>query len=199
VIAGVDQGGDGQPAAGGLSREDDALIADSPAAARCDVHGQPLWASIGYALPALLGACLARSRRRGILLLGDGAAQMTIQELSTALRSRIPAVVIVVDNDGYTVERAIHGPTQLYNDVARWDWTSAPALFGAGCDWAAVCVTTVGELDQALAAASASKLTLIQAVVPYGRARTAGNDRQGSQQRQRPAGELGRFTALMLS
>jgi alpha-keto-acid decarboxylase len=72
----------------------------------------------------------------------------------------------VVDNDGYTVERAIHGPTQPYNDIARWDWTNAPALFGADCDWAAVRVTTVGELDQALAAASASKLTLIQAVVP---------------------------------
>jgi alpha-keto-acid decarboxylase len=128
--------------------------------------GQPLWASIGYTLPALLGACLARPQRRGILLIGDGAAQTTIQELSTALHSGISAVVIVVDNDGYTVERAIHGPTQPYNDIARWDWTNAPALFGADCDWAAVRATTVGELDQALAAASAHRLTLIQAVVP---------------------------------
>jgi alpha-keto-acid decarboxylase len=128
--------------------------------------GQPLWASIGYTLPALLGACLATSQRRGILLIGDGAAQTTIQELSTALHSGISAVVIVVDNDGYTVERAIHGPTQPCNDIPRWDWTSAPALFGADCDWTAVRVTTVGELDQALAAASARKLTLIQAVVP---------------------------------
>jgi alpha-keto-acid decarboxylase len=82
------------------------------------------------------------------------------------LHSGISAVVIVVDNDGYTVERAIHGPAQPYNDIARWDWTNAPALFGADRDCAAVQVTTTGELDQALAAASASKLTLIQAVVP---------------------------------
>jgi TPP-dependent 2-oxoacid decarboxylase len=45
--------------------------------------GQPLRASIGYTLPALLGACLAVPQRRGILLIGDGAAQMTAQELST--------------------------------------------------------------------------------------------------------------------
>jgi TPP-dependent 2-oxoacid decarboxylase len=128
--------------------------------------GQPLWASIGYTLPALLGACLASPQRRGILLIGDGAAQMTVQELSTIVHSGISATVIVVDNDGYTVERAIHGPEQPYNDIARWDWTNAPAFFGAGRDCAAVRVTTVGELDQTLAAASASKLTLIQAVVP---------------------------------
>ena len=49
--------------------------------------GQPLWAAIGYTLPALLGACLACPDRRGILLIGDGAAQMTGQELSTILRA----------------------------------------------------------------------------------------------------------------
>ena len=128
--------------------------------------GQPLWASIGYTLPALLGACLAGPQRRGILLIGDGAAQMTVQELSTILHSGISAVVIVVDNEGYTVERAIHGPTQPYNDIARWNWTSAPALFGAERDCAAARVTTAGELDQALAVAAAGRLTLIQAVVP---------------------------------
>ena len=128
--------------------------------------GQPLWASIGYTLPALLGACLAQPQRRGILLIGDGAAQMTVQELSTIVHSGISAVIVVVDNDGYTVERAIHGPTQPYNDIARWNWTQAPALFGAGSDCAAVRVTTAGELDLALAAAAASRCLLIQAVVP---------------------------------
>ena len=34
--------------------------------------GQPLWASIGYTLPALLGACIAAPGRRGVLLIGDG-------------------------------------------------------------------------------------------------------------------------------
>jgi alpha-keto-acid decarboxylase len=84
--------------------------------------GQPLWASIGFALPALLGACEASPGRRGVLLTGDGAAQMTVQELSTIVRRGLDATIIVVDNDGYTVERAIHGPEEPYNDIARWDW-----------------------------------------------------------------------------
>ncbi len=130
--------------------------------------GQPLWASIGYTLPALLGACLASPGRRGILLIGDGAGQLTVQELSTILRAGLSPVVVVVDNAGYTVERAIHGADQSYNDIAEWDWTAAPALFAPGRVSVARRVTTAGELDQALRAAAASpgELALIQAVVP---------------------------------
>ena len=80
--------------------------------------GQPLWASIGYTVPALLGAMLAAPGRRGVLLVGDGAAQMTVSELSTLLRLRLSPTVVVVDNDGYTVERAIHGPDAPYNDIS---------------------------------------------------------------------------------
>ncbi|HEX4094794.1 MAG TPA: thiamine pyrophosphate-binding protein [Trebonia sp.] len=133
--------------------------------------GQPLWAAIGYTLPALLGACLACPGRRGILLIGDGAAQMTAPELSTILRAGLSAVVIVVDNDGYTIERAIHGADQPYNDIAHWDWTAAPALFGSGRVGLARRVVTVGELDAALAAAQSATagpggVALIQPVVP---------------------------------
>jgi alpha-keto-acid decarboxylase len=132
--------------------------------------GQPLWASIGYALPALLGACLAAPGRRGVLLIGDGAAQMTIQELSTVFRSGLAPVVVVLDNDGYTVERAIHGPDEPYNDIARWDWTLAPSLFAPNPSRSPLVAraTTVGELQAALdtALAAPDRLSLIQAVVP---------------------------------
>jgi TPP-dependent 2-oxoacid decarboxylase len=129
--------------------------------------GQPLWAAIGYTLPALLGACLACPDRRGVLLIGDGAAQMTGQELSTILRAGLSPVVIVVDNDGYTIERAIHGADQPYNDIAHWDWTAAPALFGSGRVGVARRVFTAGELDEALAEADQpGQPALIQAVVP---------------------------------
>jgi indolepyruvate decarboxylase len=129
--------------------------------------GQPLWASIGYSLPALLGACLAAPGRRGVLLIGDGAAQLTAQELSTILRAGLSPVVIVVDNDGYTIERAIHGAEQAYNDIAAWDWTAAPALFGSGRVSVARRVTTAGELDQALDAADeAGAPAIIQAALP---------------------------------
>ena len=130
--------------------------------------GQPLWASIGYTLPALLGACTACPGRRGVLLIGDGAAQMAVQELSSVLRAGLHAIVIVVDNDGYTVERAIHGPEAPYNDIAGWEWTRLPAVFAPSTDACAYRVGTVGELITALGAANraATGLTLIQAVVP---------------------------------
>jgi TPP-dependent 2-oxoacid decarboxylase len=130
--------------------------------------GQPLWASIGYTLPALVGACLAAPGRRGVLLVGDGAAQMTVQELSTLIRERIPAVVIIVDNDGYTVERAIHGAEQPYNDIARWDWRALVASFSP--DDAFVSshqATTATALNVALEQARACEgVSLIQAIVP---------------------------------
>ncbi|HTY97150.1 MAG TPA: thiamine pyrophosphate-binding protein [Solirubrobacteraceae bacterium] len=130
--------------------------------------GQPLWASIGYTLPALLGACLARPASRGVLLIGDGAAQMTVQELSTVVREGIAPLVVVVDNDGYTVERAIHGPDQPYNDIARWDWTSALSTFAPGHACLSARVGSVAELRAALAEAESrpQRPAIIQAVVP---------------------------------
>ncbi len=127
--------------------------------------GQPLWASIGYSLPAMLGAGLAEPTRRTVLLIGDGAGQMTVQELSTIARHRLNAVVVVVDNDGYTVERAIHGPDQPYNDIAHWDWTKLPAAFSATTPVAAFRATTPAEFDAAWSG-SGPGLTVIQAVVP---------------------------------
>ena len=130
--------------------------------------GQPLWASIGYSLPALLGACIAQPGRHGVLLVGDGAAQMTVQELSTLARERISATVIVVDNDGYTVERAIHGPQERYNDIARWDWGALmTALAPGNPDVTTRRAADVVALADALAdAREARGLTLIEAVVP---------------------------------
>ncbi|MDF2978357.1 MAG: thiamine pyrophosphate protein binding domain protein [Actinomycetospora sp.] len=132
--------------------------------------GQPLWASIGYTMPALLGTCTACPGHRGVLLIGDGAAQMTATELATVLRERIPAVIVVVDNDGYTVERAIHGPDEPYNDITPWDWPLLVKALGGGDHVAAARVTTVGALRAALADADAhpQRVTLVQAVVPRG-------------------------------
>jgi alpha-keto-acid decarboxylase len=129
--------------------------------------GQPLWASIGYTLPALLGACLAEPERRGVLLIGDGAAQMTVQELSTIFRLGVAAVVIVLDNDGYTVERAIHGPDQPYNDIANWDWTMAPEFLAPQHRAAVFQVTSRRQIDEALESAerNARGTSIIQAVV----------------------------------
>jgi indolepyruvate decarboxylase len=114
---------------------------------------QPVWGSIGYSLPALLGAQLADPARRGLLLIGDGAAQMTIQELGTIGRHRLTPVIILVNNDGYTVERALHEPRAVYNDIAPWRWSDLPAALGVPAPLV-LTARTVDELDQSLATAA---------------------------------------------
>ena len=82
---------------------------------------QPLWGSIGFTLPAAYGAQIAAAERRVVLIVGDGAAQLTIQELGSMLRDKQRPLILLLNNEGYTVERAIHGPEQRYNDIALWD------------------------------------------------------------------------------
>lgn len=129
--------------------------------------GQPLWAAIGFTLPAILGAGLARPERRPVLLIGDGAAQLTAAELGTLVRRRVPAIIVVVDNAGYTVERVIHGLHAAYNDIATWDWTALLTAVDPSGSSTGVRASTVDELRAALAAArERDTLTLIQATVP---------------------------------
>ena len=129
--------------------------------------GQPLWGSIGYTLPAALGAGVAHPDRRTVLLIGDGAAQLTVQELGTFSREGLSPVIVVVNNDGYTVERAIHGETAPYNDIVGWKWTDIPNALGVA-DHLAFRVHTYGELDDALTAAAEhrDRMVLVEVVLP---------------------------------
>ncbi|MGL6236396.1 MAG: alpha-keto acid decarboxylase family protein [Segniliparus sp.] len=142
-------------------------LATHPLPAGVTFIGQPLWASIGYTLPAALGAGLACPDRRVVLLIGDGSAQLTAQELSVVLRHGLNPVVVVVDNDGYTVERAIHGAEQHYNDIDHWDYAKLLSAFEPTTDPLALRVDTVGGLRAAIekAGAAQDRLVLIEAVV----------------------------------
>lgn len=101
-----------------------------------------LWLSIGYMLPAAVGAALAQrelqqsssvpASARTILFEGDGSLQMTVQAISDVLRNNVQNLTIfVLNNDGYTIERWIHGMKATYNDVPMWRYTDAPHFFGA--------------------------------------------------------------------
>lgn len=67
-------------------------------------HMQMIYASIGWSLPAVLGSQLAQTRGRSVLMIGDGALQMTVQELSTLIRIRSNAIIFIFNNLGYRVE-----------------------------------------------------------------------------------------------
>lgn len=71
---------------------------------------------------------------RTILFVGDGSLQMTIQSISDTIRNRIPLTIFLINNDGYTIERFIHGMRAPYNDIQPWRYLLAPQYFGANMD-----------------------------------------------------------------
>ncbi len=58
-------------------------------------------ASMGYDLPAAIGAAFARPGKRVICIAGDGSIQMNIQELQTVVHHRLPLKIFVLNNSGY--------------------------------------------------------------------------------------------------
>jgi len=118
-------------------------------------------------LPAAVGAAVAHPERRTVLLIGDGAAQLTVQELGTFSREGLSPVIVVVNNDGYTVERAIHGKTAPYNDIVSWTWTEIPRALGV-TDHLAFRAQTYGELDDAFTAAAENqdRMVFVEVVLP---------------------------------
>lgn len=58
-------------------------------------------ASMGFGVPATIGACLAGNRRRTVCVNGDGGFQMNIQELETIHRLNLPIKIFVLNNQGY--------------------------------------------------------------------------------------------------
>ncbi|KAJ5155592.1 Pyruvate decarboxylase [Penicillium capsulatum] len=97
------------------------------------------WLSIGYMLPATLGAALAKrelnkstgAKNQTVLIIGDGSLQMTAQEISVMIKNKLDILIFIVNNEGYTIERVIHGRKQAYNDVPFWRHTQALSYFGA--------------------------------------------------------------------
>lgn len=58
-------------------------------------------ASMGYDLPAAIGACMADHSQDIILLTGDGSIQMNLQELQTIIHHKMPIKLFLINNGGY--------------------------------------------------------------------------------------------------
>lgn len=112
------------------------------------------YTSMGFAIPAAIGVQTANAKLRPIVLVGDGAFQMTCMELSTAVAHGFNPVVLVLNNRGYTTERFLQdGP---FNDIPNWNYHRLPDLVGGGWGFE---IHTEGELDQSLKAALQNKDT----------------------------------------
>lgn len=140
---------------------------------------QSYYCSIGYCTPAALGVSLARPQKRPVVLTGDGAFQMTAQEVSTLIRERRPAIIVIINNDGYLIERRLHQDA-YYNDIQMWNYSNLPAVFDRGSFSIGIRATTEEELDDAmkLAVSEKDRLVFIEACIP-GRDCSKGLERLG--------------------
>jgi indolepyruvate decarboxylase len=109
------------------------------------------YTSMGFGMPAAVGASMANPRSRVLVVVGDGAFQMTGMELSTLAQHGLNPVIILLNNHGYTTERFLLEGS--FNDIRDWAYHRIPEVIGGGTGFE---VRTVGELDAALKAALAN-------------------------------------------
>lgn len=70
-------------------------------------------ASMGYGLPAAIGACVANDNKLTICLEGDGSIMMNLQELQTIVTNNLPIKIILINNEGY------HSIRQTQNNLFK--------------------------------------------------------------------------------
>lgn len=115
-----------------------AIVADSGdmlfAAADVVAHGsgahfaQGFYASMGFAVPAAMGIEIA-SGRRPLVLLGDGAFQMTGPEIAHAPRNGTHPIVLVINNGGWNIFRPVVDNRKLL-DIPPWPYAELGRLWG---------------------------------------------------------------------
>jgi len=88
------------------------------------------YASIGFAVPASIGAAMACPSLRPVVIVGDGAFQMTGNELSTIARYGLNPIVIVLNNGGYGTERPMLDGK--FNDIFNWNYSRLPEIYNCG-------------------------------------------------------------------
>lgn len=135
-----------------------------PAGARFEVEMQ--WGHIGWSVPAAFGYALGAPDRRVVAMIGDGSFQLTAQEVAQMIRLKLPVIIFLINNHGYTIEVEIHdGP---YNNIKNWDYAGLISVFngddGTGIGQRA---TNGGELADAIKVALANMEgpTLIECVI----------------------------------
>jgi indolepyruvate decarboxylase len=114
---------------------------------RTDYLSPAYYTSMGFSVPAALGACVAKPHDRVLVIAGDGAFQMTGQEMSTLIREGYSPIIIVLDNHGYGTERFLQEGTWKYNEIAVWNYSKLPEVYGGGKGYV---VRNEAEFDAAL-------------------------------------------------
>ena len=115
------------------------------------IHGETeflspaYYASLGFAVPASLGVQMAKPELRPLVLVGDGAFQMSGMELATVARFNLNPVIVVLNNGGYGTERPMLDGS--FNDIHLWQYSRIPEVLNAGKGFD---VKTEDQLEEAL-------------------------------------------------
>lgn len=98
----------------------------------------PAGGAMGFGLPAAIGAQMAHPGRNVIAIIGDGAFMMVLQEMETAVRYRIPVVVVVMNNFCFAnvkeKQMREYGGRVIGSQYANPDFAQLARLFGAHGD-----------------------------------------------------------------
>ena len=90
-------------------------------------------ATMGFAVPAAIGAALARPGRPVVCMVGDGGLAMTLAELETVARLQLPVTVVVFDDAALSLIEVKQKPGQGGADAVRFgpvDYSAVAAAMG---------------------------------------------------------------------
>ena len=127
------------------------------------------YGTMGYGLPAGIGAKLAAPDRPVVVLIGDGGLQFTIAELASAVEAELPLIVLLWNNDGYGEIKTYMVDRQIQPigvDIYTPDFLTIAIGFGCG----AMRPSSVVELTSALRRAATARIPTvieIRADAPY--------------------------------
>jgi len=138
----------------------DSLFGSIEIATQCNFLSSSYYASLGFAVPASIGAQLARPETRPLVVSGDGSFQMTGMEVSTASRYGLNPIIVVLNNGGYGTERPMLDGA--FNDISAWHYCKIPEVIGSGKGFL---VKTENDLAEALEKALAQEGPCILEVI----------------------------------
>ncbi len=134
-----------------------AYAAPAPRSWFCSATG---YGTLGYALPAAIGAQLATPRRPVVCVVGDGGLQFSIQELASAREAEVPVIVLLWNNRGYAEIKSYMTARQIHPigvDIYTPDFHLLAK--GFGCE--SVKVTRLADLPEQLHMAAKRKTATI--------------------------------------
>jgi indolepyruvate decarboxylase len=88
------------------------------------------YTSMSFSVPAAVGVKYAKPHKRPIVIVGDGAFQMTGSEFSSHIRNELNTVILILNNRGYSTEKAIMEGE--FNDIHNWRYDKITDLMDGG-------------------------------------------------------------------